>query len=148
MSIDYELTLASHVPLEELAKLVAPGATEGLSASGDRMLCAYLYDEYGYAVSILAGTNGYYEAEDSGTQWLWKPETYVDIAFHMRKDTLTEQGRPHMLRAVAIVLANRPEDAALTLNYDWLLLTRFDGKLRKHNVTGWNHEDFDETYIS
>ena len=44
---------------------------------------------------------------------------------------------------MARVLEGRPEDAALLLNGDVLLLTRVDGVLRKHNrATWWDHYGF------
>ncbi|MEV5819075.1 SitI3 family protein [Micromonospora haikouensis] len=62
------------------------------------MFSADLNDEYGYVVDITGGRHGYYCAEDDeGSLWQWEPETYVDISFYMRKDTLTDKGKPHML---------------------------------------------------
>ena len=108
------------------------------------MLNVYLNEECGYAVSIVAGSQGYYGAEDDGgAPWEWEPETYVDVDFHMRKDTLTDKGRPHMLRTVGRVLADRPEDAALVLNDNWLMLTRVDGTIRRHNEADWYDEAYD-----
>ncbi|MEU8300886.1 SitI3 family protein [Micromonospora sp. NPDC048909] len=144
MSIDYELTLAGDVPLERVAELIAPGAVELWSPAGNRLLSTGPDDEYGYGVSITSGSDGYYEAEDGGTQWYWEPKRYVDITFHMDKETLAERGRPSMLRAVAKILNNRDEDAALVLNSNWLLLTRLGGRLRKHNAADWYDEAYDE----
>ncbi|MFG3706992.1 SitI3 family protein [Micromonospora sp. NPDC047670] len=143
MSIDYRLTLAGDVPLEEVAALAAPGATETATLTGDRMLHANLNEERGYVVNIVAGSHGYYAAEDDGGPWVWEPETYVDVDFHMRKDTLTDQGRPNMLRTVGRILADRPEDAALVLNDNWLMLTRVGGTVRRHNEADWYDEAYD-----
>ncbi|MFG1892354.1 SitI3 family protein [Micromonospora sp. NPDC049051] len=143
MSITYRLTLAGDVPLELVAGLVAPGAAETPTPAGNRLLSANLNDESGFVVSITSGRHGYYEAEADGAVWAWEPEAYVDIGFHMRKDTLTEKGRPHMLRAVGRVLADRSEDAALVLNDNWLMLTRVDGVIRRHNEADWYDEAYD-----
>ncbi|MGC4792197.1 SitI3 family protein [Micromonospora sp. DT178] len=144
MSITYRLTLAGDVPLEQLAALVAPEATETTTYSGDRMLSADLNEECGYAVSIVAGSQGYYGAEDDGgVAWEWEPATYADIDFHMHKDTLMDKGRPRMLRTVGRVLASRPEDAALVLNDNWLMLTRVNGTIRRHNEADWYDEAYD-----
>lgn len=148
MSIDYQLVLAGEIPLEQVAELVAPAARQTTTRYGEPMLSAPLYEEYGYLVDITSGSNGYYEAEDdSGSPWIWEPETYVDINFHMNKEALTEKGKPNMLAAVARVLAERPEDAALVLNSNWLLLTRVAGVLRRHGTTWWSHHDMDNGII-
>ncbi|MEV4844515.1 SitI3 family protein [Micromonospora matsumotoense] len=107
------------------------------------MLSADLNDEHGYVVDITAGRHSYYCAEDDdGSRWQWEPETYVDINFSMRKDILTDTGKPHMLATVAMVLAGTTEDAALTLNGDVLMLTRVAGTTQLHDTDGW----YDETY--
>ncbi|MBQ1075611.1 hypothetical protein KBX06_20955 [Micromonospora sp. C31] len=147
MSITYRLTLAGDVPLEQLAELVAGEVTETTTYSGDRMLTADLNEECGYAVSIVAGSQGYYGAEsDGGVPWEWEPATYVETDFHMRKDTLMDKGRPNMLRTVGRVLADRPEDAALVLNDNWLLLTRIDGVIRRHNEADW-YDEADDSFL-
>ncbi|MEV4753640.1 SitI3 family protein [Micromonospora sp. NPDC049559] len=144
MSIDYRLTLSGDVLLEELADLVAPGAAETLAPGGNRVLSADLDNESGYVISLTSGMHGYYEAEADGAVWQWEPATYVDITFHMNKDTLSDKGRPHMLRTVAKILTNTTEDAALILNDNWLLLTRSKGKMRKHNTTDWYDQTYDD----
>lgn len=147
MSIEYWLTLGGDIPLEDVAKLAAPDATESTTPSGERMLSADLNEECGYVVDIITGSQGYYEAEnDGGTLWHWEPETYVEVSFYMRKDALAAKGKPNMLRAVARVLAGSTEDASLTLNGDWLMLTRFGGKLHKHNMDGWYNKEYDTIF--
>ncbi|MFI6759984.1 SitI3 family protein [Micromonospora sp. NPDC050417] len=142
MAIEYRLTLAGDIPLEDVARLAAPDATERLTKSGKRMLTSAL-DERGYVVDVTAGSGGYYDAEDDGSQWVWEPDAYVDIDFRMDKDTLSDKGIPNMLTTVARVLADRTEDAVLVMNGNWLLLTRFSGVLRKHNLTEWYDDEYD-----
>ncbi|MGW4498111.1 SitI3 family protein [Micromonospora sp. NPDC004336] len=143
MSITYRLTLAGKIPLEQLAQLAAPSASETPTPAGNRLLSADLTDECGYVVGIVAGRHGYYEAEDDGARWVWEPEAYVDVDFHMRKDVLAEKGRPHMMRTVGRILADRTEDAALLFNDDWLMLTRVAGTVRRHNEADWYEEEYD-----
>ncbi|MEU8408028.1 SitI3 family protein [Micromonospora sp. NPDC048842] len=144
MAVEYRLTLAGDIPLEQVAELAAPGAVETSTASGGRMLSADLNDEHGYVVDITGGRHGYYSAEDDGgALWQWEPEAYVDVSFYMRKDTLVDKGKPHMLATVARILTGRAEDAALTLNGDVLMLTRVAGTIQKHNTDGWYDEDYD-----
>ncbi|MGW0435513.1 SitI3 family protein [Micromonospora sp. NPDC003197] len=141
MAIEYRLTLAGDISLREVAELAAPEATEESSLAGyPRLFSADLYEQLGYAVSIYAGSHGYYDAEDDdGSQWEWEPEEYVNVGFRMRKNDLSDKGTPNMVAAVARVLDGRPEDAALVLNGNWLLLTRFDGVLRKRRPEWWNN---------
>ncbi|NJP34171.1 SitI3 family protein [Micromonospora thermarum] len=143
MAIEYRLTLAGDIPLEQVADLAAPGSTETSTLSGGRMLSADLNEAYGYVVDITGGRHGYYCAEDDGgSLWQWEPEAYVDVTFHMRKDTLTDKGKPHMLATVARILAARTEDAALTFNGDFLMLTRVAGTIHKHNADEWYDADY------
>ncbi|MFC3504674.1 SitI3 family protein [Micromonospora krabiensis] len=148
MSIDYALTLEGGIALERLAEVVAPHTAELRSPAGGRLLTADLNDEFGYTVTITSGSDGYYAAEDDGgSLWQWEPDQYVDITFHLRKDTVAEQGRPNMLRAVAAILGRwTREDAALLLNGDWLMLTRVDGRFRKHNAADWYREEYDQIF--
>lgn len=145
MAIEFRLTLAGDIPLHQIAELAAPEATEKPAPAGHpRLLSADLYEQLGYAVSITAGSNGYYDAEDdNGSRWEWEPDTYVNIGFRMRADDMGDKGVPNMLAAVARVLASRPEDAALVQDGNWLLLTRVEGTIRKHNVALWYDETFD-----
>jgi hypothetical protein len=144
VAIEYRLTLAADIPLEQVAALAAPNATESSSPAGNRLLSADLIDECGYSVSITSGSHGYYDAEDDGgAAWEWEPDRYVDVNFRMSKNDPTDRGTPNMASAVARILAGRPEDAALVLNGNYLLLTRVNGAVRKHNLTTWYDKDYD-----
>lgn len=147
MAVDYRLTLAGHIPAAEVAECAVPDVAERpRSTDSPDRLSIGLYEERGFWLSVRAGRDGYYEAEeDSGTSWEWEPDEYVNVTFSMDKnpDILVDKGTPNMLRIVGRVLECRSEDAALILNGNWLLLTRFNGVLRKHNrVRWWNHYDF------
>lgn len=143
MGIDYWLTLAGSFPLDPLAEIAAPGAAR-IPTSSDRLLSFDLYEERGFLVSIRSGANGYYDAEDGGnTRWEWELAEYVQVSFHMDKDNMPDKGVPNVVATVAGVLAERAEDAALLLNSDWLLLTRRQGMLRKHNPSWWAHHGLD-----
>ncbi|WP_405102965.1 SitI3 family protein [Micromonospora sp. NBC_01412] len=145
MGIGYRLTLAGDIPLERLAAIAAPSAAETPSPTGNRLLSSDLYKERGYLVSITSGRNGYYDAEDDGdTYWEWEPQEYVNISFDMDKGDRVGKGVPNMVATVARVLTGRTEDAALVLDGNWLLLTRVDGKLRKHRSQWWTHYGMDD----
>ncbi len=89
MGIEYRLTLAGDIPLENLAPLVAPHGVEESALPGyPRLLTADLREELGYTVTVSAGSSGYFDAEDDdGTQWEWEPDTYTNIIFDLRKTT-------------------------------------------------------------
>nr|WP_230417209.1 SitI3 family protein [Micromonospora tarapacensis] len=134
------MTLAGDIPLEDLAPLVAPhGVEESTQPGYPRLLTADLGDELGYTVTITGGSNGYFDAEnDDGTQWEWEPDTYANVVFDLRKIDPPEGAVPAMVSAVGRVLASRPEDVALVLNGNWLLLTRIAGELREHRPSWWD----------
>ncbi|WP_204038535.1 SitI3 family protein, partial [Micromonospora qiuiae] len=113
MAIEYRLTLAGNIPLEQVAALAAPeGVEESTLAGYPRLLSADLKHTSGYTISVYAGSNGYFDAEDDdGSQWEWEPDTYVNVVFHMPKDDPSGRAIPDMVAAVARVLAGRSEDA-------------------------------------
>lgn len=142
MAVEFRLTLAGDLPLNDVADLVTADVTERPRPSGTRarLFSARLYDTRGYTLTVSSGSHGYFDAEtDDGTRWEWEPETYVDIDFAMKADDLVDKGIPNMMKAVAQVLTARQEDAALVQNGNWLLLTRTIGELRRHRPTWWSH---------
>lgn len=145
MAVEFRLTLAGDVPLEDVAELAAVDVTEKPAPTANpRLLTARLYDQRGYALSVYSGDHGYFDAEDDdGSRWEWEPETYVDVDFSMSTDDLVDKGIPNMVAAVARILAGRNEDAALVQNGNYLLLTRIDGELRKRRTTWWSHYGVD-----
>ncbi|KIR64595.1 MULTISPECIES: SitI3 family protein [Micromonospora] len=149
MAIEYRLTLAGDIPLERVAELVSPEGFEESALPGyPRLLGADLQDTSGYTVSIYGGSDGYFDAEDDdGTQWEWEPDRHVNLVFHMPKDDPSGRSVPDMVRAVARVLAGRPEDAALVLNGNWLLLTRIAGILRRHRHAWWDNYGINDIFL-
>ncbi|WP_433130148.1 SitI3 family protein [Micromonospora sp. CA-240977] len=140
MATEYRLTLAGDIPLDVLAGVVAPEGVEESAVDGrPRVLSADLSDRCGYTVSIHAGAHGYFEAEDGdGSMWEWEPERYVTIGFRLVNSESSDRATREMLASVARVLDQRSEDAALILDADWLLLTRFSGTLRRHALSWWS----------
>jgi hypothetical protein len=68
---------------------------------------------------------------------LWTPATYVAVTFRMEKDPDSDRAVLSMLAVVRRLLDTGSEDAALILNGNWLLLTRFGDGLVKHRATWW-----------
>lgn len=145
MAVEFRLTLAGDIPLDQVAELVAPEATEKPAPPGyPRLFSADLYERCGYAVSITAGSHGYYDAEnDDGSRWEWEPDTHVNIGFRMRADDMGDKGVPNMIATVARILTDRTEDAALVQDGNWLLLTRVAGTIRKHHTARWDDKALD-----
>ncbi|WP_434739349.1 SitI3 family protein [Micromonospora sp. SH-82] len=148
MGIDYRLTLAGDIPLEQVAALVVPdGFRDSTGAGGPRLLTADLTTQRGFSVSVFAGSHGYLDAEgDDGTHWEWEPDRYVNVIFDMVKNDQPDTATAAMVAAVARVLADRPEDAALVLGNNWLLLTRTADRLRTHRPQWWDNYGLAETF--
>ncbi|WBB91396.1 SitI3 family protein [Verrucosispora sp. WMMC514] len=148
MAVEFRLVLAGDPPVAEVAALTAadPGEVPR-PTSNPALLSARLYDQRGYAITVRAGTNGYWEAEADGeARWEWEPATYVSVTFSMRADDIAEKGIPNMVAAVKRVLAGRDEDAALVQEGNYLLLTRTDGVIRTHRPDWWHHYHLDRSF--
>ncbi|MER7164654.1 SitI3 family protein [Micromonospora sp. NPDC000207] len=145
MSVEFRLTLAGDIPLDQVARLTAASPAEQPAPRDDpQLFSARLYDQRGYAISVYPGTNGYYWAEgDNDAPWEWEPDSYVNVTFNMRADDLVDKGIPNMVATVARVLVGRDEDAALIQDGNYLLLTRTAGIVRKHRPGWWDHYHLD-----
>ena len=133
MAIDYDLTLAGSPPVERVAERAFPEHGERPVGTAPLLSAALP----GFGVTVLAGAAAYLDVATDQGSWEWEPATYVTIGF--RLDKLTDRSRAviDMLTVVRRVLASGPEDAALVLNGDILLLTRLDGILTKHHRDTW-----------
>ncbi|GIJ36273.1 SitI3 family protein [Micromonospora sediminimaris] len=149
MAVEFRLVLAGDPPVAEVAALTAADPREvPRPTSNPALLSARLYDQRGYAITVRAGTNGYWEAETDGeARWEWEPAKYVSVTFSMRADDIAAKGIPNMVAAVGRVLAGRDEDAALVQDGNYLLLTRTDGVIRTHRPDWWHHYHVDRSFI-
>jgi hypothetical protein len=134
VAIDYRLTLAGETPIEEVVERAVPG----LATTGETPRTGFdLYKDSGFLLAVTSGRNGYFDAEgDDDEYWEWAPASYVNVGFRMDKDRL-EEATQNMLSVVARILSTGPEDAALVLDGNALLLTRTDGIIRKHRKATW-----------
>lgn len=136
MAIEYDLTLAGDTPVNRVAERALPDP-EQRPTGVPQFLSTNLDEQYGFAVTVVGGSNRYIDAEsDSGT-WEWEPQDYVLVGFRLDKSADREWAVANMLTIVRRVLATGSEDTALVINGDLLLLARFDGKLIKHNRDRW-----------
>jgi hypothetical protein len=136
MAIEYWLTLAGDVPVEQVAERALPDPDERPTGTAP-LLAADLYDRYGFFITVLAGKNGYIDAESDAGMWEWEPANYVEVTFRMEKNADPDRALLNMLEVVRRVLETGSEDAALVQNGNSLLLTRFDGELVKHRRDSW-----------
>ncbi|MFI7438039.1 SitI3 family protein [Micromonospora haikouensis] len=138
MSIDYRLTLDGEVPLPDLAARAFPDPAD-LARFEPYLatLGAEMSEQRGFAITLLTGRNGYLDAEGDDGPWEWEPERYTDLGFRMDKFGPPDRGTRNMVAAVDRVLRSGAENAALVLNGEVLVLTRFGGQLRKHNRERW-----------
>ncbi|MFD6755349.1 SitI3 family protein [Micromonospora gifhornensis] len=148
MAVEFRLVLAGDPPVAEVAALTAADPREvPRPASNPALFSARLYEQRGYAITVRAGTDGYWEAEADGeARWEWAPTSYVCVTFSMRADDVVEKGIPNMMAAVRRVLAGRDEDAALVQDGNYLLLTRTDGVIHTYRPDWWDHYHLDRSF--
>ena len=139
MATEYRLTLAGDTPAVEVAERAMPDAQER-PVGEPHLLAADLYEKYGFELIILAGRQGYFDAESDSGLWEWEPDPYIAVTFRMEKNADSDRATVNMLLAVRRILLTGPEDAALVLDGNYLLLNRVDGNLVKHRRdTWWQH---------
>jgi hypothetical protein len=136
MATEYRLTLAGSTPVGYVAERAMPTPAERPTGTPP-LLAADLYDRHGFELTILAGRNGYLDAESDSGVWEWEPASYVDVTFRMEQNAESDRAVGNMLLVLRRLLDTGSEDAALVLNGNWLLLTRFDGVLVKHRESWW-----------
>ncbi|MDP9799605.1 hypothetical protein J2S43_008117 [Catenuloplanes nepalensis] len=136
MATEYRLILAAEPPVEQVAERAFPRQEER-PAGTPPLLTADLYQRYGFELAVRGARNGYFDAESDDGLWEWEPESYVALTFRMEKEADSDRALVHMLTVVGRVLDTGPEDAALILNGNWLLLTRFGGLPVKHRRAVW-----------
>lgn len=136
MSLDYRLTLLGDTAVDQVAERAFPDPADRPTGTAP-LLSADLTGPYGFDVTIRAGRNGYVDAESDQGSWEWEPPEYVSVTCRMDKFADSSWNVLTMLSLVRRVLDTGPEDAALILNGDILLLTRFDGALVKHRRDQW-----------
>lgn len=138
MALEYRLTLAGSTPVNVVAERALPEADERPVGTAP-LLSAALFQSHGFNVTVRAGQNGLVDVESDDGSWEWEPEKYVSLTFRMDKSADAGWNVVNMLTVVRQVLNTGDEDAALVLNGDILLLTRFDGTLAKHRRSWWEH---------
>ena len=137
MALEYRLTLAGDIPVEQVGRRAFPQPDERPTGTPP-VLAADFLERYGFSVTVRAGREGYVDVEtDNGGSWEWEPEEYVNLGFRMDKFADSQWNVTNMLTVVRRVLQSGDEDAAFVLNGDVLLFTRFGGELVKHRREGW-----------
>jgi hypothetical protein len=138
MATEYELTLAPSTPLEQLAERALPDAADRPVGAVPRLV-RDLDEKYGFDVTVSAGEDAYLAVESDQGLWEWEPDAYASVTFRLDKFADPAWKVINVLTVVRRVLDTGPEDAALVLNDDILLLTRLQGKLTKHRASWWHN---------
>ena len=137
MAIEYSLTLAGATPAEEVAQRALPGATfspYGATIGTD----ADILQQLGFDLTITGGTDGYVEARGNDGTWVWDPNPAAVATFRLASDPdRGDMALHNVLEAATRILATGPEDAALVVNWDDLLLVRLGGTVVKHHRAAW-----------
>jgi hypothetical protein len=136
MALEYDLKLGGNIPVESLAERAFPDPEERPAGTGSPLWVDF-WEKYGFGVTVFAAKNGYIDVETDDGRWEWEPEAYAAVSFRMDKFADFHWEVVNMLTVVRRVLDSGPENAALILNGDVLLLARFDGVLVKHRRTWW-----------
>jgi hypothetical protein len=136
MALEYRLVLGGSATAGEVAKRAVPDSAERPSGNG-ALLSADLFEKYGFLLTVREGKNGYVEVQADGDSWLWEPHEYVSVNFRMDKFADLSWSVINMLALVRRLLDTGPEDAALVLNGDVLILTRLGGALAKYRRQDW-----------
>lgn len=148
MAIEYSLTLAGTTPVEQIAERALPESDERprqFDPANPSLLSINLDQQYGFAVTVLAGRNAYIAVDSDHGMWEWEPQDYVMVSFRFSTDADTQRAVFNMLRVIRRLLETGPEDAALVLNGDVLLLRRVQGALIKHRESWWDNYNVDNT---
>ncbi len=145
MSTEYRLVVNGDTPVEQIAERAFPDPVECPTGTPP-LLAADLYERRGFDVTVRAGHDGYLETESDNGVWEWEPRSYVAVTFRVEKNADPGRAIVNMLTVVGRLLDTGQEDAALILNGDYLLLTRFGGVLVKHRRAAWweNYADVND----
>ncbi len=136
MSLDYTLTLATSATATQIAARTLPDEWNWIPGSGS-VLSADLHQTLGIDISLWADRHGYVDARSDEGMFEWEPDPFVTVIFNLDGPFDREQAAANMINAIRGVLDSGPEDATLVINGDLLLLTRFDGRITKHNRERW-----------
>ena len=135
MSIDYRLVLPGDTTADNLAARAFPNQNEWPNSTAD-VLAANLKERYGFSVAVRSGDNGYLDVVADDGRFEWEADQYVSLTFTMDDSGRSDQ-MINMTDAVRRVLATGSEDAVLTFTAGYLLLTRFNGVVKKYNRHDW-----------
>jgi hypothetical protein len=136
VAVEYKLTLAAATPVEQIAERAFPDLGERPVGTVP-VLTAYLSEQRGFVVSVVAGESRYIDVLSDDGSWEWEPAPYVSVGFRLDNDADRTWAVSNMMTAVRRILGSGREDAVLVLNGDILLLARLDGVLVRHHSADW-----------
>jgi hypothetical protein len=136
MSLDYRLIIDGATDCQAIAERIFPGEVERLDDNNERNLVGDFYATHGWSVNVVAHEQCYVDADAEGKQWQWELEASVAIYFDLDSSQI-RLASESAAQAMARILATGPEDCAFVQNADWLLMTRFGGKICKYYQDLW-----------
>lgn len=140
MTIEVALVLSGASDVAQVLSRALPQiwAVHPTSKSGS---IAHSFDDRGFQLSAVARQRGYFEAASDAGSWSWEPESYVNLGFRIDKFFDRALAWSTILDIAAAVLRTGPEDVALILHGDVLLLRRERGKLERSCADFWSTLD-------
>jgi hypothetical protein len=136
MSLSYRLTLAGHITTDQLAERAFPDPKERPSGPGPTLFVD-LHETHGFDVAVRSGRNGHVDAGTDDGDWEWEPDPFAAVSFDIDDVTDRKQLAANLMTVVRRILETGPEDAALVINGDYLLIGRFGGRVVKHSRDRW-----------
>ena len=131
MPIFYELVIVGTTTADEF---VARVYDDTLPAPVFEGHAADETGRFGFWLTVLAGTNGYFQ--DDG--WKIEPARYLGVDFRVDKHASPKQVHAGVRRFVDRALATGDEDMALVNNGNTLLLERVNGEVRRVPSSFWD----------
>jgi hypothetical protein len=137
MATEYRLTLSGETSKEDVAaRAVADVSERPTPTASGQVLTTNLYQSRGLELDVTSGRGTYLEADSDTGNWHWEPGVCVSVTVRL-DDERWEEGQRNMLEIVSSLLASGSEDAALILDGNFLLLTRFASVIVKHRRSMW-----------
>jgi hypothetical protein len=136
MAVEYRLILAGDTPVNQIAERAFPEASERPAGTAPRLVADHK-EKYGFDVTVMAGSDGYFDLETDDGSWEWEPPSYVRVEFRLDNSADSDRVVANMLAVVRRLLDTGTEDATFDFNGDILLFARCDGELTKHRRGTW-----------
>ena len=136
MALDYALTIAGTIPLQQILERAFPTGAErpGVEHQGKVWIAKDLFERHGFDMRWRNATNGYHSVDMNGQTWTWEPKEYTRVSFRLNKSFDRKRALATVQKVVSRLLASGTEDMALLFNGEVLLVLRMSGDLRRYGA--------------